>query len=103
MLAALNDIDVFDANIGNAYLNAPCREKIWTKYGPDFGIQQGCIMLIVREIYRLKYSGTSWREILAETLGKDGLGYTSTAVDKDVWIKKNIFTEGKQYYSMVLV
>ena len=34
MLEALNDIDVIDTNIGNAYLNAACREKIWTKAGP---------------------------------------------------------------------
>ena len=37
MLEALNDIDVFAAEIGNAYLNYPCREKIWTKAGPELG------------------------------------------------------------------
>ena len=79
MLAALNDIDVFAVDIGNAYLNAPFCEKIWTKSGPEFGSQQGCIILIVRSLYGLKYSGASCREMLPETLGKDGLGYTSTA------------------------
>ena len=33
MPVALNCLDVFAINIGNAYLNAPCREKIWTKAG----------------------------------------------------------------------
>ena len=28
MTAALNDIDVFAADIGNAYINAPCCDKI---------------------------------------------------------------------------
>ena len=51
MLAELNDIDVLAADIGTAYLNAPCREKIWTKSGPEFGTQQGCVMLIVRALY----------------------------------------------------
>ena len=41
-------------------------------------------MLIVKALYRLKSSGASWRAMLAETQAKDGLGYTSTAVDKDV-------------------
>ena len=50
MFAAFNYIDVFAANIGNAYLNAPCREKIWTKAGLEFGSQQGCFMLIVRAL-----------------------------------------------------
>ena len=65
MLEALNDLDVFPASIGNAYLNSPCREKIWTKAGPEFGSQQGCVMLIARALYRLKSSGASWRAMLA--------------------------------------
>ena len=28
LVAALNDLDVFACDIGNAYLNAPCKEKI---------------------------------------------------------------------------
>ena len=64
MIAALNDIDVFAADIGNAHLNAPCREKIWTKAGPNFVSQQVCLMLIVRALYRFKSSNASWREML---------------------------------------
>ena len=59
MLAALNDIDVFSANIDNVYLNTPCHEKIWTKSGPEYCSQQGYVMLIVRELYGLKSSGAS--------------------------------------------
>ena len=29
LLAALNDLEVFPCDIGNAYLNVPCQEKIW--------------------------------------------------------------------------
>ena len=94
---------MFAINIGNAYLNAPCREKIWTKYGPEFRSQQGCVMLIVRALCRFNYSGDSWGAMLVETLGKDGIGYIYTALDKDVWIKKEVLPDGKEYYSMVLV
>ena len=31
LLAALNDLDVLSYEIGNAYLNAPCREKVWCR------------------------------------------------------------------------
>jgi len=31
LIAALNHLEIFAADVGNAYLNAPCREKIWTK------------------------------------------------------------------------
>jgi len=47
LLAALNDLDLFAANVGNAYLNAPCREKIWCRAGKEFGSNEGCIMIIV--------------------------------------------------------
>jgi hypothetical protein len=33
LLAVLNDLDVCMADVGNAYLNADCREKIWTIAG----------------------------------------------------------------------
>ena len=41
--------------------------------------------------------------MLAEILGKDGIGYTSTAADKYVWINRDVLPDGKEYYSMVLV
>ena len=37
LIAALNGLDVLAADIGNAYINAPCKEKIWTIGGPEFG------------------------------------------------------------------
>ena len=41
--------------------------------------------------------------MLAETLGKGGFGYTSTAADKDVWIKREVLPGEKDYYSMLSV
>ena len=96
MIAALNDIYVFAAGITNVYLNAPCCEKIWTKDGPEFGSQQGCVVLVVRSLYGLKSRGASWRAMLEDTLGTDGLGYTSAAADKDVWIKREMLPDGKE-------
>ena len=92
--AALNDIDVFDANICNEHLNASCCEKIWTKSGPDFNNNKVCVMLIVRALYGLKSGGDSCRVMFTENLGKYGRGYTSTAADKDLWIKREVLPDG---------
>ena len=81
----------------NSYCNAPCREKIWTKSGPEFSSQKGFVVLIVRALYGFKFSGDSWRAMLAETMGKYGLGYTSTAADKGVCIKREVLPERKYY------
>ena len=36
-IAALNDLDLQAADVQNAYLLAPCREKIWVRAGAEFG------------------------------------------------------------------
>ena len=35
MLAALNGLDLKSADIGNAYLNAQCKERVHVKVGPE--------------------------------------------------------------------
>ena len=51
LVAALNDLDIMASDIGNAYLNAPCREKIWTVAGPEFSTDCGAIFLVTRALY----------------------------------------------------
>ena len=41
LLAALNDLEVKTADIENAYITAPCSEKIYTTLGPEFGSEAG--------------------------------------------------------------
>ena len=36
LLESLNDLDIFTCDIGNAYLNSKCREKLWTESGTEF-------------------------------------------------------------------
>ena len=50
MLASLNDLEVFSCDIGNAYLNANCREKLWTITGAEFGSEKGSVMIISRAL-----------------------------------------------------
>ena len=63
LIAALNDLEIFACDFGNAYLNTPCREKIWFVAGPEFGSRQGTVIKIVRALYGLKSSGTAWRSM----------------------------------------
>ena len=37
----MNDLYVLDSDIENAYLTAPCQEKVWMRDGPDFGNLEG--------------------------------------------------------------
>jgi Reverse transcriptase (RNA-dependent DNA polymerase) len=68
LYAALNDLKILGCNVSNAYLNAPCREKIWVDAGPEFGSDEGAVMIVKKALYRLKSSGFSWKKMLTQNL-----------------------------------
>ena len=99
-MAALNGLDILGCDIQNAYISAPCREKIWCKAGPEFGSDQGKIMKITRALYGLKSSGAAFRAKLAECIWD--MGYRPTKADPDVWLKAATKADGHKYYEMIL-
>jgi len=101
-MAQMLELDILSADIGNAYLNAPCREKIWVEAGPEFGESwKGCILLIKRALYGLKSSGAIWRNLLSSSMW--ALGFTSCIADPDVWLRPQIKPDGQEYYEYVLI
>ena len=92
-LAAVNDLDVMGCDIGNAYLNAPCREKIWFVAGPECGEHKGKVCKLVRALYGLKSSGVSWRQMFSDYI-RDVLKFEPTTMDPDVYIRKSVRAHG---------
>ncbi len=68
LLVALNDIKLQLLNIQNVYLTADCWERIWTRAGPEFGLEQGSIMIVCKVLYGLKISGAAFQSLLVDTL-----------------------------------
>ncbi len=102
LLAALNDLDIMAADIGNAYINADAREQVYFIAGDEFGVsRKGQIVLIVKALYGLKSSGAAWRSHFAEVL--HDLGYQSSLADPDVWYRAETKPDGFEYYAYVLV
>lgn len=101
LIAALNDLNVLAADIGNAYLNADCREKIFFVAGPEFGSKKGHILIIKKALYGLKSSGAAWRALFCSTLHE--LGYKPCRGDPDVYIRKAVKPCGEYYYEMLFV
>ena len=99
-IAALNDLTVLACDIQNAYLTAPCREKIWTIAGPEFGSECGKTMLVVRALYGLKSSGAAFRTFLADHIWD--LGYRPSKGDPDVWMRPGIKPNGSKYWEYIL-
>ena len=99
-IAALNGLKVRACDIQNAYLTAPCREKIWTVAGPEFGSDAGKNMLIVRALYGLKSSGASYRSFFADMLHE--IGFRPSMADPDVWMRPAIKDSGLKYWEYIL-
>ena len=99
--AALNDLEVKGADIQNAYLAAPCEEKVHTKLGPEFGPDEGKYAMITRALCRLKSMGASFNRHLVDCMRH--MGYTAWKADPDLWIKAEQRPNNKVwYYSYVL-
>jgi hypothetical protein len=101
LIAALNDLDILACDVGNAYLNAPCREKVWFVAGPEFGSRQGTVIKIVRALYGLKSSGASWRAMFNSTILE--MGFKPTIADPDAYLRANAKPDGFKYYEYMLV
>ncbi len=103
LLAALNGLDILSADVGNAYLNAACREKVHVKCGKElFGAEhEGKYAVISRALYGLKTSGASWRNHLAAEIRE--MGFTSTKADVNVYRCRASKEDGTAYYEYLVV
>ena len=61
-LAKLNNLEVCRADIGNAYLEAKTKEKLYVVADPEFEELKGHILVIYKAIYGLKSSGLRWSQ-----------------------------------------
>ena len=102
LIAALNEVDILSANIGNAYLQAPAREQVHTTAGPEFGLSRiRETVIIVRVMYGLKTSGAAWHAQLSETL--HSMNFKPSLADRDVWYRAACKENGFEYYEYLLV
>ncbi|KAI2496571.1 Reverse transcriptase (RNA-dependent DNA polymerase) [Fragilaria crotonensis] len=101
LLAALNDLDLLSCDIQNAYLAAPNKEKVWTKFTDQLGPEyNGKRAIIAKALYGLRSSGRSFRDYLAKNLRE--LGFASSKADPDLWMKAAVKPNGDKVYEYVI-
>ena len=79
-LACLNDMELWGADIGNAYLEAKTKEKLFIVAGPEFGEREGHVLIIRKALYGMKSSGKRWHERFADVLDAEGFKPTKAAM-----------------------
>jgi Reverse transcriptase (RNA-dependent DNA polymerase) len=101
-MAALHDLDVATSDVQNAFLTAPCDEKVWTILGPEFGVDAGRPALIVRALYGLGSASASFSKHLADCMRH--MDYEPCRADGDLWYKSMIRPDdGFEYYAYILL
>ncbi len=102
LIAALNDINIMACDIGNVYLNAPCREQIWFVAGAECGENyKGMVCKLVKALYGLKSSGASWRTMFWMFI-TNKMHFTPTRADPDVYLRVAHKPDGTPCYKYLL-
>ena len=63
-LGKLNTLDLWGADIGNAYLEAISDEKLYIVAGPEFQEVEGYKSIFLKALYGLESSGKRWAEVI---------------------------------------
>ena len=84
-LAELNNLESWSTDIGNAYLEATTKERVYILAGREFGNLEGHILLIKKALYGLRSSGLRWHERLADCL-RD-MGFFPCKMEPDIWMR----------------
>ena len=100
--AALNGLEVFAADIQNAYIQAPSSQKDFVVCGVEFGIENvGRVALIHRALYGGKSAGRDFRNHLRSCMHH--LEFISCPADPDVWMRQAKKADGTKYWEYLLL
>ena len=98
----LNGLDVYAADIRNAYLQAPSSQKDFIICGTKFGLENvGKHVLIKCALYGGKVAGRDFWHHLRSCMRH--LGFESCLADPDVWMRPAVRRNGDKYYEYVLL
>ena len=93
-LGELNGLHIWATDIGNAYLEAKTKERVYIVAGPEFGDLEGHTLIIVKALYGLRTSGLRWHERFSDCL-RD-MGFFPSKAESDIWMRP-----GKKGYDYI--
>ena len=82
----LNYLDIWEVDIGNAYLEAFTHEKLYRVAGPESEDLEGYILIFLKALYGLKSSAKRWAEVIHGIL-RD-MKFTPSKADPCIWLSK---------------
>ena len=92
-LAELNNLELWGADFGNAYLQALTREKLYIVGGPEFEELQGHVLVMYKALYGTRSGGACWHDKFFDIL--HDMGFKPSKADPDIWMKSS--KDGSHY------
>jgi hypothetical protein len=102
-LAELNNLELWGADVGNAYLEAQTKEKVYIIAGPEFGDLEGHTLIIFKALYGLRSSGLCWAQRFADVL--QDMGFQRSRAEDYIWMRmhENIYEYIAVYVDDLLI
>ena len=84
-LSQLNDLEIWGADVGNAYLEAYTNEKLCIIAGPEFKELQGHLLIMIKALYGTRSGGARWHDRLFDILQE--LKFKPSKADPDAGMR----------------
>ena len=86
ILASMNGLELWAADVGNAFLHGINKEKLYIIAGPEFGPELvGKKLIIAKSLYGLKTAAARFHEHLSQKLRK--MGFRPSKAEPNLWYK----------------
>ena len=82
-----NNLELWGANVGNAYLQALTREKLYIVGGPEFEELQGHVLVMYKALYGTRSGGACWHDKFFDIL--HDMGFKPSKADPDIWMRSS--------------
>ena len=84
-LAELTGLQLWGADVGNAYLQTLTKEKLYIVAGPEFEELQGHVLVMHKALYGTRSGGACWHDKCFDILQQMDL--KPSKADPDIWMK----------------
>ena len=84
-LSQLNDLEVWGADVGNAYLEAYTDPNLCIIVGPEFKELQVHLLIMIKTLHGTRSGGARWHDRLSDILQE--LKFKPSKADPDVWMR----------------
>ena len=84
-LSQLNDLEIWGADVGNAYLEAYTDPNLCIIVGPEFKELQVHLLIMIKTLHGTHSGGARWHDRLSDILQE--LKFKPSKADPDVWMR----------------